>query len=182
MILPRYRVSSVVDLTPELLGGLGISALLLDVDCTLKRYTEDMPSPEVLAWLRRMREAGICLCLLSNGKERRISKFAAGVGLPYIAMALKPFPCGCLRAAREFGLDRKKTAMVGDQVFADIVAGNLAGMASVLATPIHPEEEHWFTRVKRPFEKFVLLFAGGKRWIAGESNAGGGESGETVRR
>ncbi|MCF0235063.1 MAG: YqeG family HAD IIIA-type phosphatase, partial [Thermoguttaceae bacterium] len=33
---PNLAVSSVVELTPERLGKLGVSCLLLDVDCTLK--------------------------------------------------------------------------------------------------------------------------------------------------
>ena len=39
--------------------------------------------------------------------------------------------------------------MVGDQLFADILAGRLAGLTTFLVEPIHPEEEPWFTRLKR---------------------------------
>ena len=46
--------------------------------------------------------------------------------------------------------------MVGDQVFADILAGRLAGLKTILVDPIHPEEEPWFTRLKRPPERWVL--------------------------
>ena len=51
------------------------------------------------------------------------------------------------------------TAMVGDQLFADIAAARLAGLTAILVRPIHPEEEHWFTRIKRPPEKLLL------RWM-----------------
>jgi predicted HAD superfamily phosphohydrolase YqeG len=54
------------------------------------------------------------------------------------------------------GFDQKSTAMVGDQVFADILAGKFAGIFTILVTPIHPEEERWYTRIKRPVEKCVL--------------------------
>ena len=46
--------------------------------------------------------------------------------------------------------------MVGDQIFADVMAGRLAGIRSILVDPIHPEEEPWFTRLKRLPERFVL--------------------------
>ena len=45
-----------------------------------------------------------------------------------------------------------RTAMVGDQVFADVMAGRLAGVFTILVRPIHPEDEPWFTRWKRPWE------------------------------
>ena len=158
ILYPRYRAEHVTDLTAERLARLGIKALLLDVDCTLKRYTQPMPAQDVLDWLDAMRRAGIFLCLVSNGKKERISQTAAKLNLPYIALALKPFPRGCRRAVKKFGLEKNATAMVGDQLLADIVAGNLAGLTTILVTPIHPEEEHIYTRIKRPFEKFFLFF------------------------
>lgn len=149
------------DLTPRRLERLGIRALLLDVDCTLKRYSQPMPEQDILDWLTELREAGFFLCLVSNGKEGRISRTASELGLPYIALALKPFPNGCLRALKRHSLSARETAMVGDQLFADILAGNLAGLTTILVTPIHPEEEHFYTRIKRPLEKFLLFFRHG---------------------
>lgn len=157
-IFPSYRTASVTDLTPEQLNRLHLKALLLDVDCTLKRYTEQIPEQCVLDWIAELRNAGIFLCLLSNGKKERIARTAERLGLPFIALALKPLPKGCRRALKEFHLSAEETAMVGDQLFADTAAGNLAGLTTILVTPIHPEEEHWFTRVKRPFEKMLLAF------------------------
>ena len=158
ILYPQYRADAVTDLSAERLARLGIRALLLDVDCTLKRYTEPMPAQDVLDWLGAMRRAGIFLCLVSNGKGPRIAETAEKLGLPYIALALKPLPRGCRRALREHSLRREETAMVGGQLLADIVAGNLAGLTTILITPIHPEEEHLYTRIKRPLEKFFLLF------------------------
>ena len=158
ILYPRYRAEHVTDLTAERLAQLGIKALLLDVDCTLKRYTRPMPAQDVLDWIDAMRRAGIFLCLVSNGKGPRIAQTAAKLNLPYIALALKPLPRGCRRALKEYSLRAGETAMVGDQLLADIVAGNMAGLTTILVTPIHPEEEHLYTRVKRPLEKFFLLF------------------------
>jgi HAD superfamily phosphatase (TIGR01668 family) len=155
-LTPDLRVASVLELTPERLRPLGVDALLLDVDCTLKRYRSEEIGPEVTAWLQGLGEAGIGVCLVSNGRGGRIGRLAGKLGLPFVAKALKPFPFGCRRAARRLGFDRRRTAMVGDQLFADVMAGRLAGMQSILVRPIHPEEEPWFTRLKRPLERFLL--------------------------
>jgi predicted HAD superfamily phosphohydrolase YqeG len=62
----------------------------------------------------------------------------------------------CKAAIRRLAFDPRTTAMVGDQIFADVMAGRLAGIRCILVRPIHPEEEPWFTRLKRPWERIVL--------------------------
>jgi HAD superfamily phosphatase (TIGR01668 family) len=138
------------------LRELELEALLLDVDCTLKRYTSEHVGAEVRDWIKELREAGIGMCLVSNGMGERIRRLAESVGLPFVAKACKPFPFGCRSAVKKMGFDRKRTAMVGDQLFADVLAGRLAGMTTILVQPIHPEEEPWFTRLKRPLERLIL--------------------------
>jgi len=157
---PHLRVQSVRNLTLRKLKELEIDALLLDVDSTLKEYNESLASPEVVAWFKGLRDAGIGLCLVSNGRARRIQVFAEDLDIPYIATAMKPLPFGVRRAVRQMGFDLSRTAMVGDQLFADVFAGRLAGMKTVLVRPISPEQEPWFTRLKRLPERILL------NWLA----------------
>ena len=145
LVTPHYRVSGVQELTPERLRQWGLSALLLDVDCTLTRYRQDAP-PEVVAWVAELRRAGTGLCLVSNGLSRRIARFAERLALPCVFRAMKPLPWGVRAALRQLQAAPAKTAMVGDQLFADVMAGRLAGVRTILVTPIHPEDEPWFTR------------------------------------
>ena len=153
---PDLRLDSVLQLTPVLLRKYGLQSLLVDVDCTLKHYGQQEPSLEVLAWLATMKAENIGLCLVSNGRGPRIRRFAESVDIPFVAPAMKPLPFGCNTAVRLMEFDKRSTAMVGDQVFSDLLAGKLAGLFTVLMTPMNPEEEPWFARMKRPFEKMVL--------------------------
>lgn len=155
-LLPHLRIACVQELTLQRLATMGINALLLDADCTLKRYGCQQCEPEVAAWLAELRAGGIGLCLVSNGLSPRIGRFAQHLDLPFVARALKPLPLGCWRAMRTHGFHRAQTAMVGDQLFADVLAGRLAGLTTILVDPIHPEEEPWFTRLKRRPERLVL--------------------------
>jgi len=156
LFTPRLCVESVLDLRLPRLRELGLDALLLDVDCTLKRYGFRPLEADVAAWLARLRDAGLRLCLLSNGRGRRIGALAEQLGLPFVAQALKPMPWGCFRALRKLDVPAGRAAMVGDQIFADILAGNLAGLMTILVRPMHPEEEPWFTQFKRPLETPIL--------------------------
>ena len=163
VLTPDIRIDSVLELSVERLRRMGLEALLLDVDGTLKNYRAQSLRPEVMAWLDGLRAAGIGLCLLSNGLSRRIGRLAERLGLPFVSQACKPLPYGCRRAMRLLGFTSRQTAVVGDQLFADVMAARLAGLPSILVRPIHPEEEPWFTRMKRPLERVLLRRMGERR-------------------
>jgi hypothetical protein len=165
LLTPHLRVESVLELTVDRLQGLGINGLLLDVDCTLKRYRETDVRPEVAQWLAALKAGGIGCCIVSNGRSNRIRHFADNLGLPFVAKALKPLPLGVRTAMAKMGFQPDHTAMVGDQVFADVLASRWAGIKSILVRPLHPEEEPWFTRIKRSPERLWL------NWL-GKSGAG----------
>lgn len=166
LLTPHLVAESVLELTVPRLRELEIDALLLDVDCTLKRYRSQAVSEEVAAWLTALRAAGVGVCLLSNGKGKRIQEFAQRLNIPFIANACKPLPHGCRRAVAQMGFDRKRTAVVGDQVFTDVMAARAAGLRSILVRPIHPEEEPWYTRMKRPLERLVMRRPSGPSQVA----------------
>ncbi len=158
-IAPHLHLTSVLELGTARLLQLGLRGLLLDVDCTLKDHGATEFPPVVRDWVQSLRAEGLRLCLLSNGKPRRIGELARQLNLPFVAQAFKPLPWGCFRAMQMLELTPPQTAMVGDQLFADVLAGRLAGIFTILVRPTSPHEP-WFTRLKRPVERRLL------RWIA----------------
>ncbi|MDR1494258.1 MAG: YqeG family HAD IIIA-type phosphatase [Planctomycetaceae bacterium] len=153
---PHYRFGSIVEISFEWLKEQGLSTLLLDVDSTLKYYSSPQILPEVADWIDQQSACGIRFCLLSNGRQHRIRKTADMLKLPYLAPAYKPLPFGCKKAMRQEHFEPLQTALIGDQVFADVLAANLAGIRSILVAPLRPEEEPFFARMKRPLERLVL--------------------------
>ena len=146
LLRPTALQQRVTDLSPELLRRMGVSAILLDVDNTIASYTSHQPIPGAMEWAKAMGEAGFRLIIVSNNFKKRVGPFAARFGLDFISFACKPFPYGYLKARRRLGLRCRDCAIVGDQVFTDIVGANLCGMKSVLLTPIEPEEGFTFRR------------------------------------
>lgn len=156
LLTPQLRLHRVEQLDVERLRRLGIDSLLLDVDCTLKPYRSDAPEAEVAGWLETLRREGIGLCLVSNGRAGRLQPLADRLEVPLVPMALKPLARGLRRAIAQTGFDPRRTAMVGDQLFADVMAGRAAGLFTILVDPIHPEQEPLITRLKRPLERFFV--------------------------
>jgi uncharacterized protein len=156
LLTPDLRVESLLDLEPRRLAGLGVEALLLDLDCTLKSYRAPVVPPEIVACVGRLQAAGLRLAVASNGRARRVRPVAESLGMPFVCGACKPLPFRLRGIVRELKFDPSRTALVGDQVFADVVAARLAGLRSILVTPMAPDEEPWPTRLKRPLERMVL--------------------------
>lgn len=163
ILYPSFRLNTVLDLTVERLRLLEVELLLLDVDCTLKNFKRQTVLPEIACWIQEIQAAGIQVCLLSNGREKRIAPLAKQLNLPYEAMACKPTRKGIRNVLKRFNnVERSKILMVGDQIFSDILMGNRAAIRTVLVDPIQPEEEPLMSSWKRPFEKIIFFLYGRK--------------------
>lgn len=159
MFKPNYILNSVTDITPEFLDKNNIKALLLDVDNTLSvAHANKTLRNGVAQWLSDMREADIPMMILSNAKKKRAIRFADSVGLDVVGLAAKPLPFGYFRAVKKLKIKRKNVAIVGDQIFTDVMGGNLSGVKTILVTDITPEDKPFF-KFKRKLEKKML-----KRW------------------
>ncbi len=156
LFYPTVYRRRVTDVRIEDLQRLGVMGVLLDVDNTLTIHDAPGVSPEVERWLCSIQEAGLLPVIVSNNKDGRVRPFAERMGLPYIAKAGKPLGRGFRRAAAMLGLPRRQCAVIGDQIFTDILGANLAGMPSFLLEPIELEVEQRFIVFKRRIERWLL--------------------------
>ena len=135
--LARRACRSIHDIAPADLAARGIRLLLADLDNTLVPYGVPEPTEEVRAWTRALRDHGVTLFLLSNNRHPdRARRFAQALGVPFIGHAGKPKTPSFFRAMEEMGCTRAQTAIVGDQIFTDILGGNNAGVDTLLVEPI----------------------------------------------
>lgn len=155
-----FRATSYVASLPLVdVGGLvrdGVRLVLLDRDNTcVPRDASEAPAA-VRAWLDDARAAGLALCLVSNNfHSTQVEATAADLGCEVVHHAMKPAPFALRRAMRLFGASAEETVMIGDQVFTDVAAGNLAGVRTVLVRP-QSRSDLWYTHVFRVFERLAL--------------------------
>ena len=135
--LPKLILNHLTDITPQMLGEYGLHALLMDFDNTIVPYTTNEPTPEMQAWIAMMRQSDVFLCVVSNSRKPRVVEFCRKYGLPCVTHARKPFSKGIRQAVTQYHLRREETALVGDQIYTDVLGGNAAGVFSILITPIH---------------------------------------------
>ena len=155
MIYPREYVDNVRKISIDFLKKNNIKGLILDVDNTLTVDHAAKLIPGVADWLVLLQQSGIALIILSNAVPKRMAAFAGAVGLPFVGLGLKPLPFGYFRAMRRVGASKKNTAIVGDQLFTDILGGKLSGCKTVLVAPQKLETSCRF-KIKRALERKLL--------------------------
>lgn len=155
---PDLELARATDLQPAQLRELGIEALLLDIDNTLVGWQRTDFTPEVLAWLESMKSAGIRLYIISNTTNlRRLGRVSEILGVPHVSGAMKPARGAYQRALSALGVPPERAAMIGDQLFTDILGANRVGIYSILVPPLHPRE-FIGTRVTRLIERLLRAY------------------------
>ena len=135
-LIPDVILKRLTELTPELLSARGISFLMMDFDNTIVPYTTDVPTEPMRAWLEQMKSSNIRLCVVSNSKRPRVVTFCRTYGLDCITHARKPFQKGISECLTRFHLSPSRAALVGDQIYTDVLGANCAGLTSILVSAI----------------------------------------------
>lgn len=136
-LLPNDIFLHLTDLTPAMLQRNGIRLLMMDFDNTIVPYTTDIPTSQMLQWISTMQQNGIELCVVSNSKNERVPRFCRQYGLRCITHAGKPFGRGISQCLSQFDIPAGQSALVGDQIYTDVLGANLAGVRSILISAIH---------------------------------------------
>jgi len=127
-LLPKAIFPALTQISPEYLHRQGIRLLMLDFDNTIVPYTTDTPSPEMEQWLHDLAQSGIQICVVSNSKKDRVKTFCSRYGLACISHARKPFQKGIGQCLRQYGIPPSQCALVGDQIYTDVLGANCAGV------------------------------------------------------
>lgn len=152
---PKQIYKSIFDIPLEQLYSDGIRGVIIDLDNTLTEWNSSELSRQTLEWLRRAERIGLRLCFVSNNSDERVRRIAETVDVPFVARARKPRRRSFLRAMELMQTGKEETAVIGDQIFTDMLGGNRLGLLTILVTPIS-RREFIGTRFMRLLERLVL--------------------------
>ena len=155
-LVPDLYCDDIYGITPEYLKGRGVEAVILDIDNTLVPYEIAEPTDEVRAWLTALNEAGIKTAFVSNNHAPRVELFNKTLGYPAFPDSGKPFKKACRAAMEAMGSKPENTAIIGDQVFTDVLAGRNAGLNCALLVKPIKDKTNLFFRTKRLMEVPIL--------------------------
>lgn len=155
LLRPDEYYNNLLELDFSRYYSQGYRLVILDIDNTLGLHGSRTADDFAREARDRIQSAGMTCWLVSNGSGRRISSFAASLGLPCVAMAYKPFAHGPRRACKLSGIPCEQTIFVGDQVMTDIIAAHGAGCRAILVKPL-ASRESWNVKIKRLLENIIL--------------------------
>ena len=155
LFYPDEYFYSVSDIDYKKIYAMGIRGLVFDIDNTIVPYnTYEIPD-SVLALFEDLIAQGFLICFLSNSKKKRVEYFTQLFNVRGFHTALKPTPFGLWRAIKHLDLPHEKLAIIGDQIFTDVICGRMQNIYTVLVEPI-VERDGRISKFKRVLEKKIL--------------------------
>lgn len=155
LVRPWRLERAITDVDIDELVGLGVRCVLFDRDNTVVPRDRGVAPVEVMDWIGRVRAAGISLCMVSNNfHSQQVEASAAELGCDVVHHAMKPAPFAVRRALGLMGARAGEAVLIGDQVFTDVMAGNLAGVRTILVEP-QSTSDLWYTHIFRVFERAI---------------------------
>ena len=151
----RY-IRSIEMVEVDWLRSLGVRCVLMDRDNTCVPRDSRVAPPAVLDWIERVHEAGMTTCIVSNNfHSKQVERSARELDSDVIHHAMKPFPFAVRAALKKMGVAPEEAILIGDQVYTDVAAGNLAGVRTVLVRP-QCTSDLWYTHIMRIGERMIL--------------------------
>ncbi|MFH1684140.1 MAG: YqeG family HAD IIIA-type phosphatase [Candidatus Margulisiibacteriota bacterium] len=137
---PGLVVKDIHEIDFAKLKKQGINSLILDIDDTLiPRKVNDI-SPLVFEWIVQRKEEGFKLCLASNSRHPvRVKYIGDTLQVPFMALGFKPLPFAFWRSLKAIDAKPEETAMIGDQLFMDILGANFVRIYTIYVKHLTPE-------------------------------------------
>lgn len=154
-VYPSLYLDSVKNINPMLLKKNNIKGLILDVDNTLIDYYRNLVDGAE-KWCEELKNEGIkCIILSNSNKRSKVEEVAEKLNIDYIMFAKKPLKSGFKSALSKLELKPEEVAVVGDQLFTDVIGAKRMNMFSILVKQVG-EKDIFITKLKRPIENAII--------------------------
>jgi HAD superfamily phosphatase (TIGR01668 family) len=152
---PDEFIDSIANINYDALYDKDIRGLIFDIDNTIVAYNVFEVSDIIVDLFGALIKKGFTICLLSNNKRHRVSYFGELLNIKAFHTALKPTQFGLRRAIKSLSLPKNQLAIIGDQIFTDVLCGKIQKIYTVLVEPIAMQNS-FVDKLKRKLELSIL--------------------------
>lgn len=153
--VPDIYQESVFTINYDQLLERGIKCLLFDLDNTLVKVREKIPSEKVKKLFDELKAKGFKIIIFSNSPKKRVRLFKNALEVDCCPFACKPFSRKFLSVIKVYELKFSEVAIIGDSIMDDIYGGNKVGITTILIDQLAPKE-FFVAGLKRKREHKVL--------------------------
>ncbi|MDD3452870.1 MAG: YqeG family HAD IIIA-type phosphatase [Bacilli bacterium] len=152
--VPDMYRKNIYSIDYDKLQEQGVKCLLFDLDNTLISYSGKEVEENVKALIENLK-AKFNVIIFSNSPKIRLNNFKNEFDVECVACARKPFRKNFDRVLSKYKYSENEVAIIGDQLYTDILGGNRVGIMTILVSPITDVYPFW-TRVGRINEKRIV--------------------------
>lgn len=151
--IPDIYQKSIYHIDYEKLLDAGIKCILFDLDNTCIPYKDKEPNKKLIELFEMLKDMDFKLIIFSNATRRRIAPFKKVLNVDCLARAGKPRKRNFLKVLKLFNYELSDVAIVGDQLYKDILGGNKIGIKTILVNPMSLDDMIITKYIFRPLEK-----------------------------
>ncbi len=164
LLIPDWEIEGTIKNIPhEALINKGIKSLILDVDGTLIPGKGILLNKEIKEWIIEAKKTLYIHLLSNNPSRKRIKGVAEQIKLDYTFGAEKPRRKSILKVINNNQISPSKTALIGDRIFTDVLAGNRLGLYTILVKPVNIHGEYKNSNKVQMIERSIANLLGAKR-------------------
>ena len=159
--IPDMYQKSIYHIDYEKLYENGIRCLLFDLDNTCVPFKDTEPNKKLKDLFETLKDMDFKVVIFSNATKKRLTPFKNGLGVDCSASSKKPSTKKLLQVLKVLGYELADTAIIGDQLYTDILCGNRVGIKTILVNPMS-KDDLLFTKIfrfleRRKFKKFAKM-------------------------
>ena len=159
--IPDMYQKSIYHINYEKLSEDGIKCLLFDLDNTCVPFKDTEPNKKLIDLFEMLKDMGFRVIIFSNASKKRIMPFKNGLNVDCSASSKKPNTNKLVKIMKMFKYDLSDVAIIGDQLYTDILCGNRVGIRTILVNPMS-KDDLLFTKMfrileKKKFKKFAKM-------------------------
>ncbi len=158
LAIPNEFVNNIFEIDYEKLKNTKHNLIIFDFDNTLVPWKTKVLTDEVKELMYKLKSMGFDILIASNGKDSRfdlIKDFFSELDVKVQTWSLKPFNFKIMKNVKKTNHKPKDCVLIGDQLFTDIIAGNVSGFYTIKVNPVS-ENESRITKFNRIFERLSL--------------------------
>lgn len=133
------------------------SILVFDLDNTIMPYHCNKPTEKCFEFFQSLKLRGFTPIIVSNNHKKRINYVGEYLHIDTISNAKKPFKVAYKKLFSKYpNYQPCDFVAIGDQIITDVWGANKVNVDCILVKPIYMDNEHWYTKINRMFERKII--------------------------
>lgn len=158
LAIPNEFKTDIFEIDYENLFRTKHSLIIFDFDNTLVPYRTKKLNEKVIDLIKNIKNIGFDILIATNGRNSRfnlIKEELNSLDINVQTLSLKPTNFKIMKHVKKLNHQPRDCVLIGDQLFTDVIAGNVSGFYTIKVEPLSKNEKA-ITKFNRKLEKISL--------------------------